>query len=186
MGSGPKRYLNFLSFVATSLPMLRFARGSDVLVVESPPVTLGLVALIGRRLLGCRLVTYVSDLSTNSIQDLDVPGSGLITRAVRALESRLYSRSWRVTTVTDGLRRVLHEEFSLPQDRVVMLENGADTDTFSPRPVDRTLLARFGVADAPYLLYAGTHGYAHGLDVALEAARQLEGDGVRLLFVGEG
>ena len=186
IGSGPKRYLNFLSFVATSLPMLRFARGTDVLVVESPPVTLGVVALIGRRLLGCRLVTYVSDLSTNSIQDLDVPGAGLITRAVRALESRLYERSWRVTTVTDGLRRVLHEEFSLPEDHVVMLENGADTDTFSPRPVDRELLARFGVADSPYLLYAGTHGYAHGLDVALEAARELEGDGVRLVFVGEG
>jgi glycosyltransferase involved in cell wall biosynthesis len=186
VGSGPKRYLNFLSFVATSLPMLRFARGTDVLVVESPPVTMGIVALIARRVLGCRLVTYVSDLSTNSIQDLDVPGSGVITRAVRSLESRLYRRSWKVTTVTDGLRRVLHEEFSLPEDRVVMLENGADTETFSPRPVDPALLARFGVADSPYLLYAGTHGYAHGLDVALEAAQLLQDDGIRLVFIGDG
>lgn len=186
IGSGPKRYLNFLSFVVTSLPMLRFARGASVLVVESPPVTLGLVALVGRRLCGYELVTYVSDLSTNSIKDLDVPGAAVVIRAVGGLESRLYRASAYVTTVTDGLRRVLLEEFELPEDRVVMLENGADTDAFSPRPVDAGLLERFGVHDTPYLLYAGTHGYAHGLDVALEAAALLAPDGIRLVFVGEG
>lgn len=186
IGSGLKRYVNFLSFVVSSLPMLRFARGADVLVVESPPVTLGIVALIGQRLFGYRLVTYVSDLSTNSIKDLEVPGARMVIRLVGALESHLYRRSAYVTTVTDGLRRVLQEEFGLPEDRVVMLENGADTEVFRPRPADPALLEEFGVSLAPYLLYAGTHGYAHGLDVALEAARLLEPDGIRLLFVGEG
>lgn len=186
IGSGPKRYLNFLSFVVTALPLLRHARGADVLVVESPPVTIALLALLARALLGVELVTYVADLSTNSIQDLAVPGAGVIIKLIRVLENRLYARSRYVTTVTDGLVRVLGDEFAVPAERIVKLENGADTETFAPRPVDSDLLARFGVAGRDYVLYAGTHGFAHGLDVALDAARLLADDGVWLLFVGEG
>ncbi|MCB1257526.1 MAG: glycosyltransferase family 4 protein [Microthrixaceae bacterium] len=186
IGTGLKRYLNFLSFAVTALPMLRFARRSDVLIVETPPITAGAVGMLGSVLTRAELVVYLADLSTNSVKDLDIPGGKLIARVMDSIERRLYRRARYVTTVTDGLVRVLNEEYGLPADKVLMLENGADTDTFKPVPLDSGLLEQFGVEEGKYILYAGTHGYAHGLDVALQAAPGLSELGLNLLFVGEG
>lgn len=186
IGSGLKRYLNFLSFAITALPMLRHARGADVLVVETPPITAGAVGMLGARLTKAELVVYLADLSTNSVKDLDVPGGKFIIRFIDLIERRLYGRARYVTTVTDGLARVLHEEYGLSDDKVLMLENGADTDTFKPVPVDPELLSEFGVQAGEYVLYAGTHGYVHGLDVALDAADGLGKLGLKVLLVGEG
>ncbi len=186
IGSGLKRYINFLSFAVTSLPMLRHARRSDVLVVETPPITAGVVGMFGARLSRADLVVYLADLSTNSVKDLEIPGARFIIKVMDSLERRLYRRAKYVTTVTDGLVRVLGEEYGLAPEKFLMLENGADSDTFKPVPVDAALLASFGVEEGKYVLYAGTHGYAHGLDTALDAAPGLADLGLTILFVGEG
>ena len=111
IGSGLKRYINFLSFAVTSLPMLRHARRSDVLVVETPPITAGVVGMFGARLSRADLVVYLADLSTNSVKDLEIPGARFIIKVMDSLERRLYRRAKYVTTVTDGLVRVLGEEY---------------------------------------------------------------------------
>ena len=80
----------------------------------------------------------------------------------------------------------LGEDFGVAPERVLMLQNGADTELFGPRPVDLGVLDRVGVRPGRYVLYAGTHGYAHGLDVAIEAAARMDDDDIGYLFVGEG
>lgn len=186
MGSGLRRYVNFISFAVTAVGNLVRLRRVDVIVVESPPVTVGLVGWMAHHLLRCRLITYVSDLSSNSLEDLGVAGAGLLGRVLRGAEGFVYRSSDVVTTVTDGMVRVLGEQYGVPEDRIVMLANGADTSVFSPREPDPEVLARFGVGRRPYVLYAGTHGYAHGLDTAVDAARSLTADGIDVLFIGEG
>lgn len=186
VGSGLRRYVNFISFAVSSLFNLARLRRVDVLVVESPPVTVALVGWLAHHVLRCRLITYVSDLSSNSLEDLDVAGAGVVGRVIRAAEGFVYRSSDLVTTVTDGLVTAIADQYRVPADRIVMLANGADTAVFSPRTPDASVIASFGVGDRPYVLYAGTHGYAHGLDTAVDAARLLEPDGIDVLFVGEG
>lgn len=186
VGSGAKRYVNFLSFAVAVLPLLRHLRRCDVVLVESPPITVGALGFVVRYLLRRPYVTYVSDLSSNSVADLEIPGGRAIGAAMRAVESAVYRRSAAVTVVTDGQVRTLTDEFGIEPDDVLMLQNGADTELFGPREVDLEVLSRFGVEPNRYVLYAGTHGFAHGLDVAIEAATMMDDDGFVFLFVGEG
>ncbi len=186
VGSGLRRYLNFLSFAVAVLPLLRHLRRCDVVLVESPPITVGALGLLVRYVLRRPYVTYVSDLSSNSLADLEIPGGALIGGVMRRLEDAVYRRGAAVTVVTDGQVRTLTDEFGIDADDILMMQNGADTELFGPRDPDPAVLERFGVRPGGYVLYAGTHGFAHGLDVAIEAAALMGDDDTVFLFVGEG
>jgi glycosyltransferase involved in cell wall biosynthesis len=186
-GSGLRRVLNFVSFALMALwPLVRMRR-VDLLLAETPPITVAFVGLVVSKLRRFRFGVYVSDLSAESLGDLDLGGAGRLQRGIGALERFIYRRADVLTTVTDGLVASLRDRYGVDADRIVLLPNGADTEVFRPlppTPASEIDPAFEGVGD--YVLYAGTHGYAHGLDVLLDAAAELAADGIWVLFVGDG
>lgn len=95
-------------------------------------------------------------------------------------------RAHAVTAVTEGVRDALIEK-GVDPSRIVWLPNGADTMMFSPGPPREDIVERYGGQPGESMfLYAGTHGYVHGLEVLLDAAALLAGEPVRIVFVGDG
>jgi colanic acid biosynthesis glycosyl transferase WcaI len=177
MGAGLRRLVNYASFVLTSLLGCVRAPRPDLILVETPPTFLGLTALIVSRLRSAPYVLNVADLWVDAAAELGLP-----TPAVRAafwLERQLHRRAWRVTAATEGFREVVVSRSGLAQRRVLLLPNGVDTDLYRPQPPDAEWLSRLGRGDRPIFLYLGTHGYVHGLDVVLDAAKLI---GVRAQF----
>jgi O-antigen biosynthesis protein WbqP len=108
--------------------------------------------------------------------------AGSATRVLEGLARFLQHRAVRVLAVTPGMLRAF-ERAGLDADRLLLVTNGADTDLFRPAPVGRN--------DAPgqplTVLYAGTHGLIHGMDVLLDAAERLRArSDLRFLLVGDG
>jgi glycosyltransferase involved in cell wall biosynthesis len=74
----------------------------------------------------------------------------------------------------------------VPKRKLQFLPNGADATMYRPMAADMEWKARLGLEKKRILLYAGTQGYAHGVEKFLHAAKRLEGTDLHFLFVGGG
>ena len=188
-GSGARRVLNYLSFTLSSILALVPRRRPDVVFVESPPPFLMVPAVMCGFVWRRPIAMNIADLWPDSATGLGLLDEGsLLTRALLVFERWAYRRARWVCAVTDGVRKVLEHDKSVPAERLVDLPNGVDTDLFAPRDGDRSVFSRWGLEDRRVLLYAGTVGYAHGVETAVDAMVQLEEThpDAHLLIVGGG
>ncbi|MEO8068481.1 MAG: glycosyltransferase family 4 protein [Flavobacteriales bacterium] len=184
------RLLNYFSFVFSSLVVGLFnLRKSDVLFVESPPLFLGIAALLLARAKGAKLVFNVSDLWPESAVQLGLVRNRTLIALSTRLEMRCYRKSALVTGQTQGI--VADIQRRCPDKRVVWVPNGVDfaaMDTFSQGAVDRSRLTAMGIKPADVVFaYAGIIGHAQGLDVVLRAAAALaDRPLIHFLLIGAG
>lgn len=187
-GAGLKRLINYGSFTAASLwPLMRGPR-PDVVLVESPPLFLSLPGVLAARLRRARLVFNVADLWPDSVRQLGVMNDGVLLRLAQRLEQWSYASADAVTAVTEGLRETLVREKGIAPERVLFLPNGVDAKLFRLGSADVELARELGLAHARVILYAGTHGYAHGIDTALHAAQRIRNQepDICFVFIGAG
>lgn len=187
MGNGIRRMLNYASFGVMSAVGLVTAARAPQIVVEYPTLFGALPGVvIGSLRHQTRVVLIVADLWVDSIVEVGALGDGMVVDILRRAERWMLQRADVVTAVTDGVRSALVEK-GVDPTRIAWLPNGADTDLFRPGEPSEGTRERFGLSRSEHIiLYAGTHGYVHGLDVVLDAAVLLAGRSVRLLLVGDG
>ena len=186
MGSGLGRIANYLSFGFMSVLGLLRSRPTRWVVVEYPTLFGALPAVVFASVRRRRLVVIVADLWLDAIVGVGALGEGGTVRLLRRVERWMLRRGDAVTVVTEGVRDAVLAK-GVAADRTVWLPNGADTEMFSPGPADPAVLADAGVpSGSDVFLYAGTHGYVHGLDVVLDAASLLTDRPVTFLLVGDG
>ncbi|MBI2322510.1 MAG: glycosyltransferase family 4 protein [Chloroflexi bacterium] len=182
-----KRLLDHLSFTLSALYGAPFAGRPDVLVVETPPLFLGLTALALSVAWRVPYVMNVADPWLASAVEMGVLRNRLAIALGRALEKLLYTTATRTTTVTRGMYDGFLRE-GVPKAKLALVTNGVDTSFFRPNAPGAVALRRQLELDGRFVvLYAGTHGLTQGLETVIAAARQLADDGRTLfLFVGEG
>ncbi len=188
VGSGFKRMLNYGSFTLTSLFGLLRCKRPDYIFVESPPLFLSIPAWLIGLFWRSPFIFNVADLWPDVIVDQGFMKDGFVMKILRSIERWSYRRAAYVNTVTDWIVKVLQEKKDVPAEKILFLPNGADTDTFRPRPPDTQLLSQLGLAGKRVALWAGTLGFAHGIDNILNAAKLLESSQpqIHFLFVGHG
>lgn len=188
MGAGYRRLANYLSFAATALwPLLRVRR-PDILFVESPPLFLTLPSVLAAWRWRIPMIFNVADLWPDSVRELGLMPDGWLLRMAERLERWSYQRATFVNAVTHGIQKALVQQKGVPQEKVLLLPNGVDTELFRPRPPDLGLAQELGLDDKQVILYAGTLGFAQGLQVAIQAMALLQ-DAVPeacLVFIGDG
>ncbi len=187
MGGGLKRLLNYLSFAATSLIGLCAARRADYIFVESPPLFLSVPAAIVAFFRGSKIIFSVADLWPDAIVQGGFMRKGLAFKILESVESWSYRRATYVNAVTEGIRHALLNDKKVPAEKVLYLPNGVDTRRFFPRPEDEKLREALGLQNKKIILWAGTLGFAHGLENIIHSAKALEArPDIHFLFVGDG
>ena len=186
-GVGLRRMLNYFSFLLTSLFALLRAQKPDFLFVESPPLFLGMVGWLAARLWRVPWIFTVADLWPDSISELHVLRQGPVLRAAFALERWTYRHASRITAVTWAIRQQLLNEKHVPEEKLLFLPNGVDTELFTPVPADPVLAQRMGLGGKHIVIFPGNHGYAHCLDSILQTAEKLrDKSDICFLLVGSG
>jgi colanic acid biosynthesis glycosyl transferase WcaI len=188
VGKGWRRYLNYLTFTLMSFFGLFKTAKADCLFVESPPLSLSVPGFFYSRLRHVPFVFYVADLWPDAVRDnLELNKEGVVLKFARALERWSYRKADYVCAVTEGILSELQNR-RVPQSKLLFLPNGVDLQRFAPMPPDNRLKHELGLQDREIVLYAGTHGYAHGMERILHAARILQKrrPQCHFLFVGEG
>ena len=185
-GFGWRRVVNYLSFAVTSLPTMLTGKRSDLVYVESPPLTLVPSAVVAARIWRVPLVMFVADVWPDSAVDVGALDRGWVLSSARALERWSYRMVDSVSAPTLELLERLQSK-GIARRRLAFLPNGVDAEMFSPRAPDEEMSMLLGLDPSERIvLYAGTVGAVHGVDVALEAMKRLQGThpDVRLIVVG--
>ena len=188
VGKGWRRYLNYLTFTLLSFFGLIRAGKADCLFVESPPLSLSVPGFVYSRLRNVPFIFYVADLWPDAVRDnLDLNRAGVVLKFARALELWSYRKADYICAVTEGILSELQGK-GVPQSKLLFLPNGVDLDQFAPMPPDDGLRHELRLQNKEIVLYAGTHGYAHGMERILEAARVLQKrrPQCHFVFVGDG
>jgi glycosyltransferase involved in cell wall biosynthesis len=181
------RLCNYFSFVVSST-----AIGSaclprpDYLLVESPPLFLGLSGIWLSWLKLSRLIFNVSDLWPESAVRLNlINAGGFSHRLGSLLEAFCYKQAWLISGQSKSILENISERF--PEQRVFHLSNGVDTRKFGPACETSTVRTRLAHDNQCVALYAGLHGLAQGLDQLLNAAAMLQEDkDLCFVMVGDG
>lgn len=170
------RLFNYFSFLPLStLAGLFLARKGDVVLVESPPLFLGVAGLIVARIRKVRLMLNVSDLWPASAVALNVVTNRFLIRWATAFEEYLYRHCALITGQTRGIVEDIHRR--CPRVRVSLLTNGVALEFFELAKQAR--LVREGIRrelgwDGKFVMgYAGLHGLGQGLDLVLRAGQIL-------------
>jgi len=102
------------------------------------------------------------------------------------LERLFYRKALKLSAQTQGIVDGLIRKGVKAED-ILFLPNGVDTELFRPRERDQELEGKLKLQGKYIILYAGTMGYAHGIETALESAAILRNEeDIFFLFVGDG
>ena len=184
-----ERMLNYSSFCLSAAATGLMTSTPDVLIATSPQL---LVGLSGWWLARCKrvpLVFEVRDLWPESLAAVGMGSSdGLMHHSLAKIAGFLYRHSDRIVVVTPAFEEHLVNHWKVPRGKIAVVENGVETDLFSPQSTDANLRRELGIEDRFVVSYIGTLGMAHGLETLVEAATQLQVVSPEVLFllVGEG
>jgi len=157
-----------------------------VIICESPPLFLGITAMLFKLIKGSKLIFNVSDLWPESAEKLNIINNKLLLGISYKLEALIYKKSNLVSGQTQGIISSINQRF--PKIPTHLIRNGIDTKQFNVRGNGRPFRIKHHIAeDAFVIAYAGIIGHAQGLEIITEAAKQLINE-KRIVFmiVGDG
>ena len=183
----PMRLLAWIWFHAVStLAALVLARRPAVILVPSPPLTVGVSAWLLGRLRSAPFVYNVQEIYPDIAINLGALKNPNAIQLMYGLERFVYHRARAITVIAPRMRDRLIEKGVAPT-KVVVIPNFVDLTDLSPRPKDNPFSRAFGVHDKFVVSYAGNLGPAQGLECFVDVAALLHDQAdVRLLLIGDG
>ena len=186
-----ERMRNYASFCISAALRGMFLPRPDVIIASSPQL---LVGLSGWWIAFSRQLPFVFEVRDLWPESLTAVGVGdensLLHHALAAVAKFLYERSDLIVVVTPAFKDHLIQHWNVPADKIAIVENGVETDLFSPVSLEANHALRQELhGEGKFLVcYIGTMGMAHGLETLLDAAAQLqrENSNAHFLLVGEG
>ncbi|MGA7991680.1 MAG: glycosyltransferase family 4 protein [Thermoanaerobaculia bacterium] len=181
-----RRTLDFLSYMVAAVGAGLAEDEPDLVAATSPQFFAAVGGWVLARLRGVPFVFELGDLWPASIEAVGASRNALLLRALERVELFLYRESAAVIALTRRFKEDLVRREIAP-GHVAVVRNGVDLPRYGPRGRDPVLDAELGTRDRFVVGYLGTHGMAHDLGNALDAAALLSDDPRALfLFVGAG
>ena len=166
--------------------LLLGSRVDQIFVASNPPlmaIPLGLVA----RIRGSRVIYNLQDLFPDSALSLHILAeNSWLYRLLKLGERWNFRLSNRILTISDGFAE--RAKSRAPNCDVLVIPNWVDTEFMGIIPPGQNRFrAHLGKPNCFLALYAGNMGYAHNLDILVEAAYLLRDEpGIHFVLVGEG
>ncbi len=178
------RIMNYGTFALSAAIGSAFVRRPDVVYVYHPPATIGLPAVALRLLRGVPVVYDVQDLWPDTVAATGMVNNGAALRLLGRWCRFVYRRADRLVVLSPGFKAALVQR-GVPEAKIEVIYNWCDEAVIAPNGHRATPL---GAPGEFTLLFAGTMGFAQGLDAVLEAARicATSVPRARFVFIGGG
>lgn len=187
------RGIDYLSFyLGAAWRLARLCRRGDVVVANTDPPLISVVAGWVAKLRGALLVNWLHDLFPEIAQRLGVafvdgaPGRQL-GKWLRSMRDGSLRRARLNVVLGAGMAEQL-AALRIPPDRIAVIHNWGDGEAIRPQPlVGHGLRKVWGVDEQFLVMYSGNMGYSHDFDTILDAADRLrERNDIAFLFIGDG
>jgi glycosyltransferase involved in cell wall biosynthesis len=182
-GSNPlARGFDWLKLAKPLIAGTEKAGDADVVYTVMPPVTLAKAARYAADKRGVPVVSMYGDIFPNNAIELGKLKNPLLVRYCRHLEQKAYRAADKIIVHSDCYKDYLCGKAGVPDSKVEVVFNWADTDAIQPRTRNNPFSAEHNLDNFFTVMYAGTMGLPQGLEVVFEAAEILK-DRKDILFV---
>lgn len=183
--SGLSRILHTLSFALSSLSILiaEALRGPDVVFVTEPSFLNLPAAWLAARLAGARAWLHIQDFEVDLAYDLGQLHWG--RRLAAAIERWVTRRFDVVSSISKPMLERTRAKGITRE--LFLLRNWVDVQIIRPLSRPGDFRSRLGIAeDRIVALYSGSLGAKQGIEMIVEAARQIKVQQVQFVICGEG
>jgi colanic acid biosynthesis glycosyl transferase WcaI len=180
-----QRVLNYLSYVALSVPRAAFVPCDVVVGMTDPPFE-GIVAAFVALLKGKPLVYNIRDMYPDMAVGGSIVEAGLLTRVWERLHRWALRRATRVVVLGEDMRARIVAKGVRPE-RIAVVRDGAEICKAGAEPAVDPEVVRAIRGDFKFvLLHAGNLGFYGAWETLVAAAQKLADEGIGLVFVGDG
>jgi putative colanic acid biosynthesis glycosyltransferase WcaI len=181
-----RRVANYLSYVLLAVPRALFLPCDVVLAMTDPPFE-GIVGAFVAMLKNKPYVYNIRDLYPDMAVGGAIVEPGMLARIWEKLHRWALRRATRVIVLGEDMRkRILRK--GVEAEKMVVVRDGAEIrGQGAPEAgLDAEVLRTIRDGFQFVLVHAGNVGFYGAWETLLEAAHKLAGDGVGLVFVGDG
>jgi len=181
-----RRIVHELSFVISATCSYLLGPRTDVTIIVSPPLFLGLPVALLAWMKGSKVLFHVQDLQPDAAVELGMMRRGLMTRVLFALERWTYRVADKVSAISPGMLRKIETKGVSPR-KLLLFRNWADDTIVTPQARDTRFRESWDLGNKFVVLYAGNLGVKQGLISVLEAADLLrDRPEIEFVIVGDG
>lgn len=179
---GLDHFLSALTYFIGGL----FAPKQDVIIVYSPPLTLGLTSYLLGKLRKIPFVFNVQDLFPKYVIDIGALRNPFLIKLFEGIESLVYKHATYISLHSMGNRDYLVSQ-GIEPTKLTVIPNWTDIESIKPSEKYNDFRQEHNLDDLFVISYAGTMGQAQDMDVIIECAALLkEHKDILFLLVGEG
>jgi glycosyltransferase involved in cell wall biosynthesis len=181
-----KRVLNYLSYTKLAIPRALFTRCDAVLAMTDPPFE-GIIGAFVAMLKNRPYFYNIRDMYPDMAVGGAIVAPGLLARLWERLHRWALRRATKVIVLGEDMRnRILAK--GVRADQIEIVRDGTEIlPADAPRPqLDAEVIREIRNGFRFVILHAGNIGFYGAWDTLIAAAKQLAGEGIGLVFVGEG
>jgi glycosyltransferase involved in cell wall biosynthesis len=162
-------------------------RGDVMLITTAPPFLL-IIGYIIHLLFKTPYVCLMYDLYPDIAVGLNVISSKHpIARLWDAVNRQIWRRSSGLIVLSANMRDRIIQKCPQVADKVHIIHSWADAKLIRPMPKTENWFAQEHDLVEPFtVVYSGNMGRCHDIKTILEAARALQGEPIRFVFIGSG
>lgn len=176
------RLFSFSYFHIAAFITILFIGHIDAILSPSPPLTLGWLNLLFKKLKRCKVVYNVQEIYPDILNLKD----GFVRRFLSWMERTVYNKSDAVTTIDSVFYNSIKDRFK-DSSKLSIIPNFVDTDIYnSSVNADGLDSAMFPESDSLKLLYAGNIGFAQDWETLIGVANETRDLDIDYYVIGEG
>jgi glycosyltransferase involved in cell wall biosynthesis len=181
-----RRIFSFISFMFLSLIAGWRVKNVDMIYATSTPLTIGIPAMILKRLKRVPFVFEVRDQWPEIPIELGIIKNPVLKKVLLWLEKRIYQSSSGIIALSPGMAAGVREIIGSDKP-ITIASNCSDIDVFRPDIDGSSIREKHSWDNKCVLLHAGAMGKVNGLTFILDAAKRLsEYKDILFVLIGEG
>ncbi len=171
-------------FVPLSITLGGLFAKSDVIVVYSPPLPLGLAGWILSKIKRAPLIVNIQDLYPQAAIDLGLLKNPVLIKIFRVIERLVYELSDHITVHSEGNKEYVAEK--VPEEKITVIPNWHNSDIRVSEKYNE-FRKKLGIMDKFVVTYAGIMSYSQDIETIVDAAALLKDKkDIVFLLVGDG
>jgi colanic acid biosynthesis glycosyl transferase WcaI len=159
---------------------------ADVILVPSPPLSIGINAYLIARLTGSKYIYNVQELYPDIAVNLGVIKHKGLIRWLSSVESFIYNRAAAVTSITESIQNKVAARMKDPK-KAWLIPNFVDFSDITEAPRVNTFSQHYQIERRFVVTYAGNLGMPQNVSILVEAGKLLQAEkGIAILIIGDG
>jgi glycosyltransferase involved in cell wall biosynthesis len=159
----------------------------DICFATSTPLTVGLTALLLKRLRKIPFVFEVRDLWPEFPIQMGAIKSKILQKISYYIENSIYNNSESIVALSPGMRNgIIKYQFD---KKISVIPNAADLDLFYPHQNNSTIANEYQLSGKFNIVHFGSMGLANGLEYIInsaELAHKMNNQKLQFIFIGTG